>query len=106
MLPILQELVDDPLVEICEITAPPFVPSVERTKRIDVLSDRVCGVALFAKQRHVALDVRKKGAVVQHPDSSGWNEWSIHHHSIPGAGAAAKGLSDYAELNQTCSLER
>lgn len=84
-LSILQELVDDPLVEFPEIVASPFEPSVERTKRIYVLSDRVCDVTLFAKQRHVALDVRKKGAVMQHPDGSGWNEWSVHHHSIEAA---------------------
>ncbi len=101
MLSILQELIDDPLVEISEIAASPFEPSVEGTKRIDVLSDRVCGVALFAKQRHVALDVRKKGAVVQPTDGSGWNEWSIHHHSIPVARAAAKRLPNYAESNET-----
>ena len=96
MLSILQALIDDPLVEISEIAALPFEPPLEKTKQIDVLSDRVCGVALFAKQRHVALHVRQKGAVVQHPDGSEWNEWSIHHHSIPGAGAAATRLPDYA----------
>ena len=106
MLSILHELIDDPLVEFSEIAAPPFEPSVERTKRIDVLSDRVCGVTLFAKQSHVALDMREKGAVVQQPDGPGWNEWSIHPHSIPGAGAAAKRLPDSAELNGPSSLTR
>jgi hypothetical protein len=31
------------------VALPPFEPSTERTKRIDMLSDRVRGVAFFAK---------------------------------------------------------